>query len=149
MHVRGLVRGEISGNTINGSSHRNINLSPACRRVTIGGNQLHNARSSAVNIAWYCERIVVEGNVISSYVSSLENTDDAAIQVYKDGTGIAVSGNSISGDWKYAVYLSQVKYSTVTGNNFIDGGSLPTSASRRTGLRRFPPGRSIRRAAAA
>ncbi|TMV45040.1 right-handed parallel beta-helix repeat-containing protein [Paenibacillus mesophilus] len=124
IHVRGLVRGEMSGNTINGSSHRNINLSPACRRIAVYGNQLHNARSSGVNVAWGCERVIVEGNVISSYVSSAENTDDAAIQVYKDGTGITIANNNISGDWKYGVFLSQVKHFTVTGNNFIDGGSL-------------------------
>ncbi|MDF2658299.1 MAG: hypothetical protein K0Q94_1090 [Paenibacillus sp.] len=124
IHVRGLLRGEISGNTVIGSSHRNINLSPACRQINIYGNQLHDARSSGVNIAWGCERIVVEGNVISSYVSSAENTDDAAIQAYKDGTGITIANNNISGDWKYGVFLSQVKHFTITGNTFIDGGSL-------------------------
>lgn len=125
VQMQGLVRGSVGKNTITGSTHRNINLSPACQRITISGNDLLNAGSSAVNIAWGCKKITVRGNRVSSYiVQSVGSGDDAAIQAYQWVESIEISGNEISGDWRYCVYVSQCRRVTIRDNKFIDGASL-------------------------
>lgn len=124
VQVQGLVRGSVRKNVISGNTHRNINLSPSCQRITIASNDLLDAGSSAVNVALGCRNIVIRGNRVNSYVvESVGSGDDAAIQAYQGVSVIEISGNEISGNWKYCVYVSQCQRVTIRDNKFRDGGS--------------------------
>lgn len=126
VQVSGGQRINISKNRCDNQTHRNINLSPAVRLVTVSSNTLLNAGSSAVNAAWGCKRIKVHNNTISSFNTSIigPTGDDAAIQAYQDIEDIEITNNEIAGDWKYCVYLANYKKAQVIGNKFVDGGSL-------------------------
>ena len=140
VQLQGLVRGRVGKNTITGSTHRNVNLSPACQRITVSGNDLLNAGSSAVNIAWGCKNITVRGNRVNSYiVQSVGSGDDAAIQAYQWAESIEISGNEISGDWRYCVYVSQCRRVTIRDNKFIDGASLANIMVETSWFQSAPP----------
>ena len=126
IQVSGGQRIHIQKNRCDNQTHRNINLSPAVRLVTVSSNTLLNAGSSAVNAAWGCKRIKVHNNTISSFNTSTigPTGDDAAIQAYQDIEDIEITNNEIAGDWKYCVYLANYKKAQVIGNKFVDGGSL-------------------------
>lgn len=126
VQVSGGLRIGIRNNRCDNHTHRNINLSPAVRFVTVSGNTLLNAGSSAVAVGWGCKRIKIHNNTINSFnVSVIGPTgDDAAIQAHQDIEDIEITNNEIAGDWKYCVYLANYKKAQVIGNKFVDGGSL-------------------------
>ena len=103
IQVSGGLRIGIRKNRCDNQTHRNVNISPAARFVTVSSNTLLNAGSSAVNAAWGCKRIKVHNNTISSFNTSVigPTGDDAAIQAYQDIEDIEITNNEIAGDWKY------------------------------------------------
>ncbi|MFM5174420.1 right-handed parallel beta-helix repeat-containing protein [Aeromonas caviae] len=140
VQIKGLVRGRIRKNKISGSTHRNINISPGGQRLTIACNDLLDAGSSAVNVAWGCKNIAVKGNRINSFVvEAVGSGDDAAIQAYQDVEVLEISGNEISGDWKYAIYCSHIKRATIRDNKIVNGGSLANIMVESTWFQSAPP----------
>lgn len=126
IQVSGGLRIGIRKNRCDNQTHRNVNISPAARFVTVASNTLLNAGSSAVNAAWGCKRIKVHNNTISSFNTSVigPGGDDAAIQAYQDIEDIEITYNEIAGDWKYCVYLANYKKAQVIGNKLVNGGSI-------------------------
>ena len=126
VQVSGGLRIGIRKNRCDNQTHRNVNISPAARFVTVASNMLLNAGSSGVSVGWGCKRIKVHNNTISSFNASIigPGGDDAAIQAYQDIEDIEITNNEIAGDWKYCVYLANYKKAQVIGNKFVDGGSL-------------------------
>lgn len=124
----GLFRAAISKNHITTNTHRNINLSPNCQRVSVTCNVLIEGGSSGVNVAWGCRWINITGNHIQTSTASVSPSDDAAIQLYKSVDQATIVGNTILGDWKYSVYLGAAVTNVTVQGNGLFAGSLASIA---------------------
>lgn len=120
--VGGACRTRILNNTITHSAHRNINLCPAARHNVVMGNHLLESGSSAVAMAYGSSFNLVAHNSIVSR-STTPGADRDAIHAYVACGGNLITGNRISGDFRYGVYLA-----TNAFDNIVQGNSIQLSA---------------------
>jgi len=114
--IGGACRNRIVNNTINGNTHRNINICPAARYNLVSGNNLLEAGSSAVAMAYGSSHNLVSGNNIISH-STGPGGDRDSIHAYVSSTHNVITGNRILGDFRYGVYLAvDACYNTVHDN---------------------------------
>ena len=117
IQAMGLFNVNIQNNTLDGGSHRNINLGFGSQRVLISGNKLLGASSSAV-IFGGARFVKISGNYIQSSSTAAIQTDDAAIQFAQGCYSIDVSGNDVYGSWDYGVNLFNSNDVRISSNYF-------------------------------
>lgn len=111
-------RNRIAANTIARSLHRNINICPASRHNVILGNTLLESGSSAVAMAYGSSFNVVANNAILSR-STAVGVDRDAIHSYVSCRHNVIAGNTITGDFRYGVYLAVDSVGTLVDGNQI------------------------------
>lgn len=137
-------------NTCTRQSARNIIASPTCTDGRIAGNTCLDAGSSAIHVALGCERIVITDNAIRSARASLRDDDDGAIQAYADCRSVLITDNTITGDWRYGIYIAVAQNVVIQGNridaNAFSGPAIAVESgwhSRLPTSARFSRARSV------
>ena len=138
--AQGCFRVEITNNQLEGAAHRNINVSPNSQRMIIDSNMLFEAGSSAININVANRWVRVSNNYIQSTSASAVSSDDAAIQANTYAEGIDIVNNTILGDWKYCIKMSEAIGCNVIGNTMNQGGSVANIYIENTWLDTIPTG---------
>jgi parallel beta-helix repeat protein len=111
-------RNRIVNNTITHSIARNINICPASRHNVVLGNSLLESGSSAVAMAYGSNFNLVAHNKVISHSTSV-GVDRDAIHSYVACRHNMIVGNTITGDFRYGVYLAVSPAQTVVQGNII------------------------------
>lgn len=116
--LAGACRTRIVNNTISHNRHRNINICPSSRHNIVMGNNLLEPGSSAVAMAYGSSYNLVANNVIRSTSTSV-GVDRDSIHSYVGCSHNRIIGNTITGDFRYGVYMAVNASCNVVQGNII------------------------------